>query len=213
MRRAAPGPQRPPWAGPLGLYHPGASWLHRTGPGPKTLGFAVLGGVLLVVAGPWPALGLLSLTVLLAASARLPVRSTSRSLVPVVVTALLVGAYQWWARGPATAVEVAADLVTLVLAATLVTATTPADRLLDAVGRAARPTRHLGMRPDLVALAVGLMLRTVPELVRTTTEVRDAARARGLEREPRAVLVPAAVRAVGRARATGEALAARGLAD
>ncbi|MBX9245383.1 energy-coupling factor transporter transmembrane protein EcfT, partial [Actinotalea ferrariae] len=34
-----------------------------------------------------------------------------------------------------------------------------------------------------------------------------------LERDPRAVLVPAAVRAVGRARRTGDALAARGIAD
>nr|WP_202627516.1 energy-coupling factor transporter transmembrane component T [Cellulomonas sp. APG4] len=187
--------------------------MHRTGPGPKALGLAVLGVGVLVVTGAWASVGLLATTALLATSARLPLRSTARSLGPVLVTALLVGAYQWWARGPATAVEVAADLVTLVVAATLVTATTPADRLLDAIGRAARPARHLGLRPELVALAVGLMLRTVPELVRTSTEVRDAARARGLEREPRAVLVPAAVRAVGRARATGEALAARGLAE
>ena len=57
------------------------------------------------------------------------------------------------------------------------------------------------------------MLRAVPALMRTATEVRDAARARGLERDPRALLVPAAVRAVGRARATGEALAARGIGD
>jgi len=44
-------------------------------------------------------------------------------------------------------------------------------------------------------------------------ESRDAARARGLDRDPRAVVVPAAVRAVGHARRTGEALAARGLGD
>ena len=41
-------------------------------------------------------------------------------------------------------------------------------------------------------------------------ETRDAARARGLERNPRAVLIPAAVRMVAHARATGDALAARG---
>ena len=50
-------------------------------------------------------------------------------------------------------------------------------------------------------------------LVRTTSETRDAARARGLERNPRAVLVPAAVRMVAHARATGDALAARGLGE
>ena len=57
------------------------------------------------------------------------------------------------------------------------------------------------------------MLRSVPALLTTATEVRDAARARGLDRSPRALLVPTAVRTVARARATGEALAARGIGD
>jgi biotin transport system permease protein len=85
--------------------------------------------------------------------------------------------------------------------------------MLDALTRALAPLRRVGVRPELVALALGLMIRTVPELARSAAEVRDAARARGLDREPRAVLVPAALRAVGRARATGDALAARGIAD
>jgi biotin transport system permease protein len=50
-------------------------------------------------------------------------------------------------------------------------------------------------------------------LVGTTLESRDAARARGLDRDPRALVIPAAVRMVGHARATGDALAARGLGD
>ena len=81
------------------------------------------------------------------------------------------------------------------------------------MARALGPLRRVGGAPETVALAVGLMLRAVPALMRTATEVRDAARARGLERDPRALLVPAAVRAVGRARATGKALAARGIGD
>ena len=60
---------------------------------------------------------------------------------------------------------------------------------------------------------VGIMLRAIPALLETFAETRDAARARGLDRSPRALLVPAAVRTVSRARATGDALAARGLAD
>jgi biotin transport system permease protein len=111
------------------------------------------------------------------------------------------------------AVEVAADILTLVVAAGAVTATTPADRMLDLLDRALRPLRVVGVRPDVVALAVALMLRTVPALLTTAHEVRDAARARGLDRSPRALLVPAAVRTVARARATGEALAARGIGD
>jgi len=200
-------------AGLLGLYHPGTSWLHRRGAGSKAAALAVLGLSVVVLRGPWWALGLLAGIVLLAVSARLPLRTTTRALVPLLVTALLVGGYQCWQRGWATGVEIAADLVTVVLAATVVTATTSADRMLDALTRALGPLRRVGGAPETVALAVGLMLRAVPALMRTATEVRDAARARGLERDPRALLVPAAVRAVGRARATGEALAARGIGD
>ena len=56
-------------------------------------------------------------------------------------------------------------------------------------------------------------VETAAVLVQAALESRDAARARGLERSPRAVVVPAAVRMVGHARATGEALAARGLGE
>jgi biotin transport system permease protein len=101
----------------------------------------------------------------------------------------------------------------VVLAATLATATTPADHMLDALTRALGPVRRVGGSPETVALAVGLMLRAVPALMRTGTEVREAARARGLDHNPKALLVPFAVRTVARARLTGEALAARGLGD
>lgn len=200
-------------AGLLGLYHPGSSPLHRAGPGVKAAGLAVVGVVVVLARGPgWSLVPLLA-TAVAALVARLPLAPTVRGLRGVLVTAALIGGYQWWQRGWAVGAEVASDLVTVVLAATIVTATTPADRLLDGVVRAARPLRRLGVSPEVVSLAVALMLRAVPALARTSAEVRDAARARGLGRSPRALLVPAAVRAVGRARLTGEALAARGLGD
>jgi biotin transport system permease protein len=204
---------RPPWAGPLGLYHAGDTVLHRAHPGAKAAALAVLGIAVVVLTGPRSAVALLLVALTAAAIGRLPVAPTTRALLPVLVTAGIIAAYQLWQRGPATAIEVGLDLVSLVLAATVVTATTRADRMLDALTRGLRPLGRLGVRPELVALALGLMIRTVPELARSAAQVRDAARARGLDREPRAVLVPAALRAVGRARATGDALAARGIAD
>ena len=48
---------------------------------------------------------------------------------------------------------------------------------------------------------------------RPRPQTGDAARARGLERDPRARLVPLVVRSVAHARATGEALDARGIGD
>ncbi len=204
---------RPPWSGPLGLYHPGASPVHRAPPVLKLVLLFVAGVTVVVVRGPWSAVVALMLAVLLAVVARLSWRRTSRGVLPILLTAAVVGGYQWWARGPALGIEVAADLVALVLAATVVTATTRADRLLDVITRAAGPLRHVGLRPETLALAVGLMLRAIPVLVTSTSQARDAARARGLSRHPRALLVPATVRMVGHAQRTGEALAARGLGE
>lgn len=198
---------------PLGLFRPGTSPVHRLPAGAKLAGLALLGLAVLVARGPVASLVLLGAAVAVTVVARIGVRPVVRALAPVLVATALLGAYQWWQRGPAVAVEVAADVLTLVVAAGAVTATTPADRMLDVLDRAVRPLRRVGVRPDVVALAVALMLRSVPALLATAHEARDAARARGLERSPRALLVPAAVRTVARARATGEALAARGIGD
>jgi biotin transport system permease protein len=213
MRSAARPPARPRWAGPVGLYHPGTTPLHRARPGAKLAGLAALGVLVVALRGPASAVALFGIALAGAAIGRVPARATARGVFPVLVTAVLVGAYQWWVRGWQVGVEVGVDLLTLVLAATVVTATTPADRMLDSLGTTARPLRHVGLPPETVALAVGIMLRSIPALLETFGEVRDAAWARGLDRDPRALLVPAAVRTVARARATGDALAARGLGE
>jgi len=200
-------------AHPLGLYRHGTSVLHRVPAGAKLGGLAALGLAVLLARGPVASLALLGVAVAATMAGRVPLRAVARTLLPVLVATVLLGAYQWWQRGPAVAVEVSADVLTLVVAAGAVTATTPADRMLDVLDRALRPLRHVGVRPDVVSLAVALMLRSVPALLATARESRDAARARGLDRSPRALLVPAAVRTVARARATGEALAARGIGD
>ncbi|GIG20947.1 hypothetical protein Cch01nite_16710 [Cellulomonas chitinilytica] len=214
MSRAPAGkPLRAPWAGPLGLYHPDTSPLHRAPAGVKLAGLAVAGVVIAVVHGPVSGLVALGVAVVLQVVSRVPWHRAASGVRPVLLTALVVGGYQWWARGGATAVEVVADLLALVMLAAVVTATTRADRLLDVLARLVRPLRHVGLPPETFALAVALLLRTIPVLAQTTHESWDAARARGLDRDPRALLVPAAVRMVGHARSTGDALAARGIGE
>ena len=194
--RGAVGPARAPVRPPAGV---------------RLLLLAAWGLTVVAVRGSAWAVGFAAVTVMLAVVARVP-RRALRALVPILVTATVAGAYQTWARGWATGLEVALDLVTVVLAALVVTATTPVSAMLDTLARAARPLARW-VDPERVALALALTVRSLPALLASARETRDAARARGLERDPRALVVPAAVRAVGRARATGEALAARGLGD
>lgn len=213
MTRRDRGPIRPPWAGPLGLYHPGTTVVHRLPAGAKLATLLVAGIAVLLLDGPSAALAALGVAIGVLLVARVPLHRTTRGLLPVVVLALVVGGYQTWTRGWEVGVEVAAELLALVVLGTVVTATTRSDALLDVLARVARPLRHVGLHPETVALAVGLFLRTIPVLAHSSLEVRAAARARGLDRDPRALVLPAAVRMVAHARATGDALAARGLAD
>ncbi|SDD31369.1 biotin transport system permease protein [Sanguibacter gelidistatuariae] len=204
---------RPRWTGPLGLYSPGHSWVHRLGPGWKLAVLAVVSILLTVFQRPAVAVAALAGALAVLGVARVPLRATGRSLLPVVVVALTFGAYQWWARDWQSALVTSASLLAVVVLATGITATTRTDRLLDSMTRSAGPLRFVGIRPQTFALTVALVLRTVPALIDLAWDVRDAARARGLDRSPRALLVPFVLRAVARAHTTADALTARGLLD
>jgi biotin transport system permease protein len=197
----------------LGLHQPGHSWLHRLPAGAKLLGLVVVGIAVAVLKGPVSALALVAASVAVLAWAGGLRRRTLRGLRGLAIVLVLLGAFHVWASGWPRAVERVGDLLGLVLLATAVTVTTPTDEMVDAITRVLRPFRRLGVNPDAVALAFSMMLRAIPATAEIADETRQAARARGLERSPRARLTPLVIRVVARARMTGEALHARGLVD
>lgn len=197
----------------LGLYSPGTTTLHRLGAGPKIVTLFTASIAITVVRGPQSALVALAVALLLVLWARMRISTLARALRPILFIAVLLGGFQVWQRGWPVAIEVVADLFALVIFASVITATTPIDTMLDTIARAFGPLRHFGVNPERIALAMALMLRSVPSLLLIASETRDAAKARGLERNPRALLVPMALRTVARAQATGDALAARGIGD
>ncbi len=215
------------WTGPLGLYRPGSTRLHRLPAGQKLVALAVFSLLVVLlpeVAGalaaratvPAVAIAGTGCAVLLAVTAAvlaLRVRVPGSAWRGALVLALVVGAGRAWTGSFGAALVAALGVLALVLAGAVLTATTPADAVLDALAAGARPLRRLGVRPDRAALAAVLMVRAVPALVGTLGATREAACARGVQRDPRTWLTPVAVRAVARAHATGEALAARGLGD
>lgn len=197
----------------LGLHQPGTMVLHRLPAGAKLLGLMAVSIVVVVVRGPLSALAFLTVAagLLVWSGARLGL--TLRAMRWLLVTAAILGAWTVWQNGWPRAVEVVGDLLALILLATTVTVTTPVDEVMDAVAHGLRPLRRVGVDPEAVALAFSLMLRAIPTTIQLAEESRDAAVARGLERSPRARLIPFVIRVVARARDTGDALHARGIGD
>ena len=197
----------------LGVYQPGSTFLHRTPAGVKVVALTTLSVLTVVVRSPVTSGAIVVLAVVLLLVARVRAGSVGRTLRGLLVVMTLLAAYQTWQRGWAHAFTVVGALVALVLLATVLTVTTQVDEMVDTLTRALRPFRRLGVNPDLVALAFSLMVRGIPATLEIARETRQAALARGLDREPRAMLTPMVIRVVAHARATGDALHARGIGD
>ncbi|ALV43493.1 cobalt transporter [Pseudarthrobacter sulfonivorans] len=197
----------------LANYVPGNSVIHRT---PLAVKFLLVVGCglvsflvvdWLVSAAVLAALGALFL--LTGAGAQRLVSAVR----PVALVLVVIGLFQWWQLGAPTAARIVLNILVCVVAASLLTATTPMQRILDGVVSLATPFRRLGADPERFALTIAIMLRSIPYIAGAFADVRDSARARGLERNPRALVLPVFITTVAFARQTGEALAARGLGD
>ena len=104
-----------------------------------------------------------------------------RALAPVLV---VLGAFQWWAVGPAYAARVVLGITTAFVAAGLLTATTPVTTMLDAVVRGARPVSRW-VDPEVVALTLAVVLRSVPWVAGAfAVRAPSPARARGARAPP-----------------------------
>ena len=198
----------------LGLYEPGRGFLYRT---PLALkAGASLACAVAVVAWRSPPTTAGALVVALAslmAGAHVTPARILRMLLPAAPVLGVLALYQGIAQGWLRAFVVVGGITACLLAARALTLTTPTQVLLDGVVRVVRPFRAIGADPERFALALSIMLRSIPYLAGLFVDVREAARARGLERSPRVAVTPLVIGAVAYAHRTGEALAARGLGD
>jgi biotin transport system permease protein len=197
----------------LGLYHPGSSVLHRLPAGAKLLLLLAAAVGTHWLDRPWRVGAALLLTLCLYGAARIPVSLLAAQVRPLWWLAVLLGAFQWWANGWRTAVDVVGVLAVLVLLAALVTLTTRTTAMVDTIVRWCAPLRHLRIDPERIGLLLALGIRSVPVVVGLARQVREAQLARGLGTSPTAFAVPLVVRSLRHADALGEALAARGVDD
>ncbi|QAB16606.1 energy-coupling factor transporter transmembrane protein EcfT [Leucobacter muris] len=198
---------------PLGAYLPGSGPLHRLRPGAKLLGLFGFAIAVVSTTGVPLTAAWLGIAVALAVLAGLRGRDFWRVARGFALIAVPLFAFQAWQHGWERGAEVVGDLFAMILAASAVTASTAVEDMLDTITWALGPLRHLGAKPERVALAFSLVIRAIPTILGVARETQSAARARGLERDPRARLMPLVLRTVAHAQLTGEALSARGVGE
>lgn len=197
----------------LGIYVPGTTVWHRMGPGWKYLVFLVITVPVILIGTPGAVLLGLALVLLLVATTGAPVRLAWGLPLGLVLLLGALAVFHVATGNVALAIRVVGVTLIALYASRIILLTTPMPRLVDALVSAARPFRRLGLDPERFGLAVAIFLRSVPHVVASFGDIRDAARARGLARNPLAVIIPVTVGALVYARATGDALHARGLGD
>ncbi|WP_339860878.1 energy-coupling factor transporter transmembrane protein EcfT [Thalassospira alkalitolerans] len=192
-----------------GLYIDGHSALHRAQAGLKVLALIALGtGVFLI--SDWPVLGSVLITVL----ALYPVSGFGPKILwaqikPMIWLLILFFAVQLWLNDWQAGLVVILRLAGIVLFAGLVTLTTKTSDMLAALERALMPLARFGVNPEKVSLAFSMVLRFIPVIAHVGHEIRDAQRARGLDKSIIALIVPLIIRTLKMADDVADAIEAR----
>lgn len=202
----------------LALYVPGATAVHRCPAGAKLLVLAGLGALLFAVPTLPVVVGALAAVVLVGlAVARLPGAVLARQARLLLWWLVALFAVHALVTDVPSGTVAVLRLLTLVLAAAVVTATTRVTEMVAVVERLCAPLRMVGARPARIGLLVALALRFIPVLVDRADRIREAQAARGGSvrgvRSLTTTVVPLLISVLRMATAVGEALDARGAAD
>lgn len=195
----------------VGLYVPGKSIVHRLGAGTKVFLLMAL-GICLVLIDSLSVLTTLVVGIGLSyvVLARLGYTRLWQTTRPLLIWLVFIGAAQAYIAGAETALLIMLRLLALVWTAALVTLTTRLSDMTDYLVYLCRWLRPLGVSPTRVAFMISLTLRLIPALADVVQEVREAQKARGLERSIIAAVVPVLTRVLHQADAMSDALLARG---
>ncbi|EJT03362.1 energy-coupling factor transporter transmembrane protein EcfT [Rhizobium sp. CCGE 510] len=194
------------------LYVEGNSMMHRLSPRLKLVSLAAFSVVLFITDN----LALLSIAVLLTAvlyrMVGLPFADALRRLRPIFLTIAVVALFNLIFNPWHEALVPLLRLTALTLFAATVTATTSITAFIDEVTALARPLERTGwVQADDIGLALGLVLRFVPEIVTRYQAIREAHRARGLKVRPTSLLAPLIILTLKDADNIAAAIDARGI--
>ncbi|HEV7210194.1 MAG TPA: energy-coupling factor transporter transmembrane protein EcfT [Blastococcus sp.] len=202
----------------LALYVPRASPVHRTPAGWKLLALAGL-SALVFGAPTLPVVGAALTAVLLTGlvAARLPAGLLLRQARAVLWWLVALFALHALLTDVRTGAVTVLRLLTLVLAAAVVTATTRVTEMVAVVERVCAPLRWVGVRPARIGLVIAMALRFIPLISERADRIREAQAARGGSvrgfRGLTTTVVPLLVQVLQLAHTVSEALDARGADD
>ncbi|MEV0387789.1 energy-coupling factor transporter transmembrane protein EcfT [Nonomuraea sp. NPDC050643] len=199
--------------GLTGAYVHADSALHRLPAGAKLAGLALSCTALVLLTAPLHLAGAAVVVAGLYAWARVGLAAAWAQVRPVCWFAVALFGMQLLLSGPQGAVVTTSRLMLAVALAGLVTLTTRTSAMMAALERCLAPARFVGLDPFRLSLLLSLTVRSVPVVAALAARVREAQRARGVERSLRAFAVPLVVSSLRHADALGEALSARGLDD
>lgn len=194
------------------LYVDGDTWLHRVAPEIKLSALAVFALALFFTRATLPLAAALLVAALIYFRPGQPLAAALRILKPVILTILVVALFNLVFTSAEEAVVTVLRLSALALMAAAVTATTGIGQFVEIVTRAARPLEKTGLvRAADIGLAVGLVIRFLPDILGRYHAIREAHWARGLKIRPLTVLAPLIILTLKDADAIAAAIDARGI--
>ncbi|WP_169546378.1 energy-coupling factor transporter transmembrane component T family protein [Sneathiella aquimaris] len=192
----------------ISLYHHGDTVFHKCPAGVKLLALVALCTGVFVFESIWSVTVALVLVLSLYPLARLPLKSLSDQLRPMMILLLILFLAQGLINTWSMAVFISVRFAALILAAGFVTLTSRTSDMISALETLLRPfSRWLAV--EKISLALSLAIRFIPVIADVTREVKEAQRVRGLERSLFAVAMPVIIRTLKMGTHIAEALDAR----
>jgi biotin transport system permease protein len=188
------------------------TWLHRLSPRIKLLALAALGILLFLT----QSLLLLACANLVGAGlyfrAGLPIGEALRRLRPILVSIAMLALFTALLSPLHAAIVVALRLTALALFAATVTATTSMAAFIDEITVLAMPLEKIGLlKAADIGLAIGLVIRFVPEILDRYRAIREAHQARGIKVRLATTIAPLIILTLRDADNIAAAIDARGI--
>ncbi|HTO32920.1 MAG TPA: energy-coupling factor transporter transmembrane protein EcfT [Pararhizobium sp.] len=163
------------------LHVEGETWFHRLAVRPKLILLLVASLLLFVVSSLWILVPALLLATALYLSLGMTLRDAWSRVGFVFFTIVFLALVNLLLIPPSEVAMMVARLMTLVLLAAAITATTTIDAFMDEITLLLAPFERMGLvRAADVSLALGLVLRFVPDIFSRYQAIREAHMARGL---------------------------------